>query len=217
MDPLSILNRSKYLSLVMVALLGSAVLSVERGSATDTPSIEETSSPVCQLLAQLFRRSVRSYEHDFGPVQSSHEQTFGYPSPGFPAGYSGKRVHAQLSRQVVVSYFVITGSPRGEIISGVEAQGEEALRKLGLNVHSLDDVQRLLGPPDYLYKKYAENDERKYFPQYPHDELGQKPIGYICDRLPGDEKIDPPNTSSIGIDPVMQLIYVSFHWAYSYR
>jgi len=208
MNPLSILNRSKYLSLVMVALLGSVVLYVERGSATDDPSIEETSSPVCQLLGKLFQRSVSSYEHEFGPVLSSRVQQFGSAA----VGYSGRTVAVHLAQHVMIGYFVWTDKS-GEVITLIEAEGQETLRTLGLDVHSREDVERLLGQAHYLASGEPTDPA---FRSRDVGEIGNKPIGYLCDSLPGEQKIDPPSTSSIGIDPVSHSITVSFHWPEAY-
>jgi hypothetical protein len=159
------------------------------------PSSEPTFSPVCQLLGQLFHRSVASYEQDFGPIVFSRIPKFG-DTP--VQKYSGRTVAVHLAQHIMIGYFEWTGKP-GEVITILEAEGQETLRRLGLDGHSREDVQRVLGQPHYLASGEPTDPA---FRSRDLGEIGNKSLGYLCDRLPGDKQVDPPGTSSIGIDPV---------------
>lgn len=194
---------------VAVFLLCPVALHAEGRSAVAAPLEEEPFSAVCQLLGQLFHRSVASYEQEFGPVVFSRIQKFG----GTPVQkYSGRTVAVHLAQHIMIGYFEWAGKP-GEIITMLVAEGTDPLRRLGLDVHSREDVQRLLGEPHYLASGEPTDPA---FQSRDVGEIDNKPIGYLCDRLPGDQKVDPPNTSSLGIDPVNHSITISFHWPEAY-
>ncbi len=200
------LGRSRRaLLLASSVLILSAALYAQPHSATAASSTEETFSPVCQLLGKLYQRSIQSYEQEFGPVISSYVKEH-------RSSFLWKTVTARLAQHVELYYFVTT-NPSRTVLTGIKAEGHEVLHKLSVDVRSIRDVQQWLGLPDYLKEDKPQD---PFFPHLPHEQLGENPIGYFCDRLPGDEKVDPPNTSSIGIDPIKQTITISFHWAYNY-
>jgi len=138
------LGRSKYILLVLVAFLFVPALYAQPSSTTDAPRREPQDSPICKLLSDHFDRPISSFEDDFGPVISSKiERTFRNPS----RGTERKIIKIEFAQHVWVTY-VTEGTDSRELIIGVEAKGIEDLRKLGLDVHSFEDVQGLLGKPD---------------------------------------------------------------------
>ena len=159
------LGRSKYILLVLVALLLSLGLYAQPSSTTDTPPTAANESPICKLLSDHFDLPRSSFERDFGPAVSS--KSVRHPAPG------SRVITIEYAQHVSVTY-VTVGTDRRELINWVRAKGIETLRKLGLDVHSFEDVQGLLGKPDSVEGNV---------------------MSYLCDRLKTNFSIDPTNYS----------------------
>jgi len=126
-------------------------------------------------LSEHIDRPISSFERDFGPAISSKTvRTYGDPS----GGKTGKILTIQFAQHTSVTYVTESTDPR-ELIIGVEAKGIEDLRKLGLDVHSFEDVQGLFGKPDRVEGTV---------------------MNYVCDERSAEFSIDPLNYSvSVGL------------------
>src|SRR5207245_2061591 len=121
------LGRSKYILLVLVALLFIPALYAQPNSMTDVPMTAIKESPICKFLSEHIDRTISSFERDFGPAISSKTvRTYGDPS----GGKTGKILTIQFAQHTSVTYVTESTDPR-ELIIGVEAKGIEDLRKLG--------------------------------------------------------------------------------------
>src|SRR2546427_10547063 len=108
------LGRSKYILLVLVALLFIPALYAQPNSMTDVPLTALKESPICKFLSEHIDRPISSFERDFGPAISSKTvRTYGDRS----AGKTGQILTIQFAQPSSATYVAESPNAR-DIIMG---------------------------------------------------------------------------------------------------
>src|SRR5437667_6895827 len=166
-------NAKSRLTLILLALLFVPARYAQSGSTTEAPPPGPQESPICRFLYSQLDRPINSFERDFGAVISRTQESFKLPSQ---VNEYGKLIKMQFENHVSLSYVVV--SDQTEQIIEIKASGIENLRKLGLNVSSVEDIKRLFGNPN----RYKANI-----------------MTYECDMYAADFSVSPSSSVAVTI------------------